>query len=341
MSSIESQVAAIVLAAGKGTRMKSVLPKVLHPVAGRPMLDWVLTRLNRLGIKKTCLLLSEELSPFADILKAHQSLAVAIQKNRLGTGDAIASAAYAFQGANIARYSAGDLVHGEKLQAEYVLVLAGDVPAIEEELLKKFIESSLQKKLDLAVLGMKVPNPYGYGRLVIDGDTLSGIIEEKDASPEVKAINLCNTGVIFAKASLLFDLVTELTPNNAQGEYYLTDCVRLAYSKGLRTQAFIADEWQQFSGVNDRLQLADLERWMIEQKRIDLMRQGVTLQLPETIYVEPDVSVGADTVLSSHVSLKGQTKIGKFVKVGAGSVLESAVVRDHAVIPPLTVMINT
>ncbi len=340
MSHTFNHVAAIVLAAGKGTRMKSALPKVLHQVAGRTMLDWVLVKLHHLGIKSICLLLSEETSPFSSLLRKYPDLTVAIQKNRLGTGDAIASAAFAFNGATKARYAGGSVLKGGRLEAEYVLILAGDVPAIKEELLSKFVESSLHQKTDVAVLGMKAPNPYGYGRLLMEGSALKGIIEEKDATPEQRKIDICNTGIIFAKTKLLFDLVSELTPNNAQGEYYLTDCVALAFNKGFKTSVYISEDWQQFSGVNDRVQLSELERWMIQQKRLTLMQQGVSLKLPETIYVEPDVLVGSDTTIESHCVLKGQTKIGKDVVIGAGTVLENVTINDGEFCPPYSVMIS-
>ena len=333
-------VAGLVLAAGKGTRMKSSLPKVLHPVAGRPMLDWTLTTLARIGTKSVGVVVSDDQPNLLSFLNQRKELCVAVQRNRQGTGDAVAAATTLFAGVKPPPYAAGHKVQGSPITCDYILIMAGDVPAVQSESLLDFVRDAREHSADLAVLGMRVPKPRGYGRMVTRGSELLAIVEEKDADAATRSIDLCNTGIIFARVDVVFAALQLLTPNNAQNEYYLTDCVQHARTLGFRVCAHEAADWQEFGGVNDRAQLADAESWLMARKRRELMLSGVTLRLSDSIYIEEDVVIGADSIIESGCHLSGRTKVGSGCVIGAGSVLKNTVVASGERVPPLSVLIS-
>ena len=323
-------VVGIVLAAGKGTRMRSAIPKVLHQVMGRPMLGWVLRSLADAGVERSVLVLGAEHGAFEDFLKQHPQLTLAIQVAQRGTADAVASAHAAFHQVKRIPYAQSLVMQGGKLQATHVLICAGDTPALRGEELSRFISAHADS--DIAVLGMQPTDPKGYGRLVLKDGSLIGIIEERDADLATKAIREVNSGVILARKEVLFELLAEVTPNNVQGEYYLTDIVRLGYEKGYRTRVHIAQNAREFAGVNDRAQLAAVEHWMLARAREAALGKGITLHLPETIYIEADVEIGEDTDIAPGVCLYGTTKIGKACHIGARVCLMDAIVGDGVVI---------
>lgn len=328
--------AAIVLAAGKGTRMYSAVPKVLHPVAGRPMVHWVLDALKGAGVDQTCLVLSEERQGFEDFL-AETELTVAVQKNRLGTGDAVAAAAWSFAGVSPASFAAGGALSGPKIQCDYVLVATADTPAITKDEIKTFLDALKKSGQGLGVLGMRVPDPKGYGRMVAKGAELVSIVEEKDADAETRKIDVCNTGYIAAETALLFGLLHELKPDNAQKEYYLTDVVKHARARGLKPFMHVAGEYRDFAGINDRAQLAEVEHWLIKRKARELMTKGVSIHLPDTVYIEGTVEAEADADIGSGCRLIGKTRIGAGARIGAGSVIQDTVIQPGEMVPPLSV----
>lgn len=261
------KICGIILAAGKGTRMKSNRPKVLHEVLGKPMINWVFDTLNQCGIEQICTVLSEDLHGFEDFLEKHKNINVAIQTNRMGTGDAVASAAYGFAGVKIPPYAQGRLLQGQKFDCDGVLICAGDVPAITANAISEFIEASLAKKAKISVLGMEVPHPTGYGRLVLkDQNTLDQIVEEKDATDEIRRVTLCNSGVIYVETLTLFELLSQLTNKNNSNEYYLTDCFKLARDNNIPAYVHTVNEYRNFAGVNTQDQLKELEEWMSSRK---------------------------------------------------------------------------
>lgn len=336
-----TKVAGIILAAGKGTRMKSSLPKVLHPLAGRPMLTWVVDSMRATGVDSICLVLSEDIQDFDPYLKKNPDLRVAIQKNRQGTGDAVASTAWSFAKVKPAPYAAGRAHQGTPIDCDHVLISAGDTPALHPSSLQAFIDTCRDQKTQLGVLGMRIPDPFGYGRMVLDGTKLRAIIEEKDADQPTRRIDVVNTGIIFAERELLFDLLADLKPNNSQQEYYLTDCVKLAWQRGITVNAHVTDRWQEFLGINDRSQLANVEAVLVRRKLESFMLNGVTVCLPATVFVDEDVTVGADAEIGANVTLRGKTTVGAGARIGAGSVLENVAVKDGEVVPPLSVRVQT
>ena len=254
-----SSISAVILAAGKGTRMKSPIPKVLHQIHGKSMLKWVIEALHDSGVGQAVVVIGGHLPDFSAVLDQYPGLIVCEQRQRRGTGDAVAAAAHAFIGVEVAGYSDGALLSGQPTASDYVLICAGDAPNLKSATIRDFCQDVLSRKADMAVIGMKHPSPHGYGRIVLDSqEQLIRIVEEKDADPETQKIDLCNTGVVMAKTNLLFNLLADLDTNNAQKEYYLTDCFGLAKERGKSVHVYQTHNWQGFEGVNSPDQLTAL-----------------------------------------------------------------------------------
>ena len=340
-------IAGIVLAAGKGTRMKSDLPKVLHKAAGLPMLDWVVRSLVTAGVERQIVIISPSMAASGrDAWHRFPSAVFCVQKTARGTGDAVASAHPALQGIKKPGFANAELLEDEAnsiqaMQPDEVIICAGDTPAITGQALSKFVAACRARGADLGVLAMRVAEPTGYGRILASADgNFTSIVEERDASPEQRKINRCNSGVIFAKASSLFGLLDELHPNNSQGEYYLTDCLGLAVQKNLKVIVHDCDDWQDFLGVNDRSQLAAMEKILVRRILEGLMKSGVTFHNPESCHVEADCKVGVDSEIGPGVCLEGRTVIGRGCKVGSNVTLDDVEMGDGAVIGAGSVVRN-
>lgn len=338
MPSSHPSICAIILAAGKGTRMKSELPKVLHPVAGTPILSRIMNTLKSSGVQHNCLVLGGDLQNFDQILKENDDITCVVQENRLGTGDAVASALLALDGCKTPHYSKSRIHSGSKIEADYLLITAGDTPALSSKVIKDFIDTCLENKTKLGVIGMEHTTPFGYGRIILDGSSLEKIVEEKDATAEEKQVTLCNSGVIFAETRLLNDILQKLTNNNAQEEYYLTDCFSLAKEAKEKTFVYRTKDYKSFDGVNNRIQLCEIEEWLVQQKRLELMTEGVTFKLPETCYIEDNVKIGRDTVIGPNCAILGGTVIGSNCVIGANSVLEDQNISDGQTLKPGTIL---
>lgn len=296
-----SEFAAIILAAGKGTRMKSSLCKVLHPVAGRPMISYVVDAVRACGLQKIVLVVghqaSDVMSRFADA-----DIEFAIQEPQLGTGHAVAAAREALSGFS-----------GE------VLILCGDVPLITPETLEKFQDLHREKSSRLTVMTTHVKNPHGYGRIVRnESRQIVGIVEEKDAGDTQKTINEINTGIYIARAELLFSLLSGIKNNNAQGEYYLTDIVTAAVNAFEPVHGFVLEDGVEAAGINTRAELADASAVIWNKVRANLMEAGVTLLDPGSVYVDSTVTIGPDTVVHPMVSMSGDTTIGANCRIESG-----------------------
>lgn len=275
-------VALIVLAAGKGSRMKSDLPKVLHRIAHAPMLWHALRAGAALEPAKTVVVAGHGAEHVTKSARAYdESADVVLQTEQLGTAHAVAQARPALDGFE------GDAI-----------VLYGDTPFISEDTLRAMADA--RKTHDVVVLGFEAADPARYGRLVTEGDTLRRIVEFKDASEEERAITLCNSGVIAADAQTLFALIDAVDNDNASGEYYLTDIVSIAGQKGLSATVVRCDEAETM-GVNSRANLAVAEAAFQARMRAALMEDGVTLQAPETVHLAWDTVIGRDTVIEPNV----------------------------------------
>ncbi len=330
----------VILAAGKGTRMKSDRPKVLHPVLGVPIVERVMAALETAGVAETCLILGGDLEQFKSLRKRHPHLAMVQQINQCGTGDAVATVATLLPGITPPHYMAAQRIAGpNQLDATHVLICCGDTPALDGQLLKEFVSSCLSQEAPLGLIGIQLPNPTGYGRLVLDATSqLVKIVEEKDADAATRGINICNSGIIFGKIDVLFSLLAALRPLNAQKEYYLTDCFSLAREKGLPVHVMVSPQYQTFEGVNDRTQLTRIETWLLEQRIGKLMAGGVTIHQPLTVYLEDSVTVEPDVEIFPNVVLQGKTHIGKGSIIGANSVLTNVRVSPGTPVKPGSVV---
>lgn len=282
--------ALIVLAAGRGTRMNSDLPKVLHPLAGVPLFVHAVTVGRTLEPARIVLVAGHGAEAVTKAAAEHAPEAeVVIQAEQLGTGHAVAQALPALAG-----------FEGR------VIVLFGDTPFVREETLARLADSTA----GVTVLGFEAADPGRYGRLVVAGDALERIVEYKDATKAERAITLCNSGVIAADAAVLADLVGGLTNDNAAGEYYLTDIVAAARARGLTTEVVRCDEAETL-GINTRAELARAEALFQDRARIEAMENGVTLTVPETVIFALDTVIGRDAV------------VGPYVVFGPGVTIES------------------
>jgi len=249
-------ISALILAAGKGTRMNSSKPKVLHTVLGAPMLQYVIDAASQAGCDDIGIVIGGDLEDFADILDKNPLVRVCVQNQRRGTGDAVAAAEVLYSDVQKPHFADGNCVRGAAKSAEYILICLGDTPGLKSETLQSFIKESIDCDADLAVLGMNVPDSKGYGRLKIGADgLLLGIVEEKDADKDEKKINLCNSGVIFSKTKTLFKYLDRLTCDNANHEYYLTDCFEIAIKAGSPVFVYKTDHYEELQGVNTQEQL--------------------------------------------------------------------------------------
>lgn len=255
MSCEQQETGAVILAAGRGTRMEGDLPKPLIPVAGRAMLDWVMSAVRDAGISNICLVVSRQLLAMLDRFDMH-GVTVCLQEQQLGTGHALASALVAFDGLELPAIGDRLLVRGRRLKCRRLFICPGDVPAIRPETIGDFVGETITKDISLHVLGMRLVDPRGYGRIILSSaTTVLDIIEEKDASSTVREVTLCNSGLMCVESARLTVLLNSLSPTNAQNEFYLPEI--FAERRG---RVYIVErDVSQFCGVNDHEQLRAVE----------------------------------------------------------------------------------
>ncbi len=308
-------VALIILAAGKGTRMQSDLPKVLHEVAGAPLLVHAMKSGASVEPVKTVVVTGHG----AEAVEAAardwtDDVDVALQTEQLGTGHAVLQARPALDGFD------GDAI-----------VLYGDTPFISGETLEAMLGARATH--DVVVLGFEAADPGRYGRLVTDGDALLEIVEFKDADEATRAITLCNSGVVCAKADVLFDLLDAVTNENASGEFYLTDIPAIARTRGMSAGVVRCDEAETM-GINSRPELAVAEAAFQTQARLDAMQNGVTLHAPDTVYFSHDTYLGSDTVVEPNVVFAKGVTVENDATIRAFSHLEGCHVSRGSVVGP-------
>lgn len=308
-------IALVILAAGQGTRMNSDLPKVLHPVAGAPLLAHAMLAGASLEPEKIVVVAGHGAEEVAAAAHAQNEAArVVLQTEQLGTAHAVAQARDELSGFD------GD-----------VIVLYGDTPFIRPETLNQMIAA--RKKHAVVVLGFEAADPGRYGRLVMEGGTLRRIVEFKDATEVERAIRLCNSGVIACNANTLFELIDAVGNDNAAGEYYLTDIVSIARSRGLAATAVTCDEAETL-GVNSRAQLAEADAAFQSHTRAALIDAGVTLVAPETVYLSFDTVVGRDAIIEPNVVFGSGVTVESGARVRAFSHLEGCHVSRGAIVGP-------
>lgn len=304
---------AIVLAAGKGTRMRSARPKVLHDICGRPMLWYVVRALRSAGIDEIVVVISQELREEIEAFGVES----VVQEPQLGTGHA----------ARIA------LEHLPVREGGRIVVACGDMPLVTEE-----IFADLRRALDadngtaMALITATMPISSNFGRVVRDGDAIERIVEVRDASPEQRRITETNAGIYAFDEAALRDAVGHLTTNNAQKEYYLTDTVAHFVERGKRVKPVPAAEPLHVLGINDRVELAQARREMNARLCAQHMRDGVTIIDPLTAYLEPELEIGRDTVIYPNTSIGRLSRVGQNCVLGPNSTLSNAMLGDRVTV---------
>ncbi len=290
----------VILAAGKGTRMKSNLPKVLHEILGKALVGYVLDSVKHITNENFVIVghHAEEVEKY--VISHYENAKTVLQSPQLGTGHAVSMICPMLE-----NYSG------------QVLILCGDTPLITEDTLKKFVEYHKENKSDITVMSAIFENPTNYGRIIRDTDnSLKCIVEEKDATLEQKAIKEVNAGIYCINWAKVKSAFSQLTSNNAQGEYYLTDIIEWGKKNGLSVNAYIMENNIETFGINSRVQLAEALKLL--QKRINEkhMINGVTIVDPETTYISADTEIGQDTIIYPSTYIEGENKIGSNCKIG-------------------------
>ncbi|MPL68997.1 Bifunctional protein GlmU [bioreactor metagenome] len=309
-----SDLLAVILAAGKGTRMKSALPKVLHRVGGKPMVKHVLDAATHAGSARNIVVVGFG----AEQVQAElgEQAEFVVQAEQLGTGHAVQQAA-------------GLLEHYNGT----VMVLCGDTPLLEGEMLAKLYAEHKARSAKATVLTALMPDPSGYGRVIRDkSGQVVKIVEQKDASPVELTVNEVNTGIYCFERDALFAALAGINCANKQGEYYLTDVIGILAGQKATVWAVAAEEYQHTLGINSRVHLAEAEKIIRSRKIVELMESGVTVMDPATTFVDAEVSVGMDTVIYPFTWLEGNTAIGSNCEIGPNSRLQNTTVGDNTVL---------
>jgi bifunctional UDP-N-acetylglucosamine pyrophosphorylase/glucosamine-1-phosphate N-acetyltransferase len=306
----------VILAAGKGTRMKSALPKVLHRAAGQPLIDYVLATAGGLNPASTIIVVGHQAESVKNALADHPGLQFAEQEPQLGTGHAL------LQTEPYLARRTGTLV-----------LLSGDVPLLRKSTLEALIRRHADRGAAATVLTAHVDDPEGYGRIVRnDRGEVTAIVEHRDATPEQRAIREINSGIYAFDLAPLFDALRRIGAENAQGEYYLPDLVGIYRKDGRPVEAVSAPDAREVLGVNSRRELAAVSALIRDRRNDALMEAGVTLVDPATTWIGPDVTVGEDTILHPSVYLEGATRVGERCVIHAGVRIVDSTVGDGVVI---------
>ncbi len=332
---MSSLLTAVILAAGKGTRMKSAKAKVLHEVFFRPMIHHVLDAVGRTDISRSILIVGHQQEKVIEITKKYPATPVT-QKEQLGTGHAVLVSEQECEGAS------------------QVLILYGDTPLIQSDRLEAMIAQHMQTNATVTLMTTRLDTPFGYGRIIKDTHgSIQRIVEQKDASPEEQHITEINTGIYMVQKDFLFQALKQVGTDNRQREIYLTDIIALAVGAGLQVQEFFHPKAIDVLGVNSRVELAEAHRELQMRRNHELMVAGNTLLNPENITISPNVTLEGDSVIHAGVHITGNSviargctiapgaiihdcRIGRGVTVGAHAVLTNCTIGNGEEIAPLT-----
>ncbi|BBA52610.1 N-acetylglucosamine-1-phosphate uridyltransferase [Fusobacterium varium] len=300
----------LILAAGKGTRMKSELPKVIHEVNGIPMISKIIKVLEVLKPEENILILGHKKEEVLKVVGENADYVV--QTEQLGTGHAV------LQAKNKLKDYDGD-----------VMVLCGDTPLLREETLKELYKFHKETDSVTTILTSIYDNPFGYGRIVKENDLVKAIVEEKEADDKTKKIKEVNAGVYCFKGRELFEALSKITNNNEKGEYYLTDVIGIQVKEGKKVQSYILNDNIEILGVNSKVELAEASKVLRGRKNIELMEKGAILIDPAAVYIEEDVEIGRDTVIYPGAVLQGKTVIGENCQIlGTTRIIDSTLGND-------------
>jgi bifunctional UDP-N-acetylglucosamine pyrophosphorylase/glucosamine-1-phosphate N-acetyltransferase len=311
-----NDLAVVILAAGKGTRLKSSVAKVLHRAGGRSLVEHVVTACAPLKSRKIIAVIGHQAEQVSALIEPREVESV-VQQPQRGTGHAM----------QVARRAVG--------KAKIALVLPGDAPLIRTETLRSMIAAHRAANAAATILTAVVSNPSGYGRILRKSESsVRAVVEESQLTDEQRDINEINSSIYCFTLEKLWPALAQVKPNNKHRELYLTDAVAVLASKNETVLAHVAADPREVLGCNTRADLAEVDAIFRERKRVELMNEGVSIQLPETVLIDPDVTVGEDTVLEPCVQLLGKTKIGQRCSIRTGSVLSDMILGDDVLVEP-------
>src|ERR1700719_3556094 len=318
-----NDLAVVVLAAGKGTRLKSSLAKVMHRAGGRTLVEQVLRACASLGAKRTIVVVGHQSEVVAATVESLGATTV-LQQPQHGTGHAM----------QVARRALGN--------SKFAIVLPGDAPLVRPETLKALLGTHRSANAAATVLTAVVADPRGYGRILRKSDTaISAIVEESQLSGDQAEINEINSAIYCFTLEKLWPALAQVKPHNKHRELYLTDAIAALTAKDETVLAHVATDPREALGCNTRADLAEVDRIFRERKRADLMNNGVSIQLPETVLIDQDVTAGEDTMIEPCVQLLGKTKIGQRCTIRTGSVLSDAILGDDVLVEPHCVVVQS
>lgn len=300
----------LILAAGKGTRMKSELPKVIHEVNGIPMISKIIKVLEILKPEENILILGHKKEEVLKVVGENADYVV--QTEQLGTGHAV------LQAKDKLKDYDGD-----------VMILCGDTPLLREETLKELYKFHKDTDSVTTILASIYDNPFGYGRIVKENGLVKAIVEEKEADAEIKKIKEVNAGVYCFKGRELFEALSKITNNNEKGEYYLTDVIGIQVGEGKQVQSYVLSDNIEILGVNSKVELAQASKVLRDRKNIELMEKGAILIDPATVYIEEDVEIGRDTIIYPGAVLQGKTVIGENCQILGASRIVDSILRNN------------
>ena len=301
--------------------MKSELPKVLHPLAGKPLLGHVLTAAEAIAPKTVTLIVGHRADAVRSFVGKQQNVRFALQEPQLGTAHALQQAEPGLAG-----------------EQGTVVLLSGDVPLLTGTTLRRLVDTHRATKAAATVVTAVVDRPYGYGRVVRTRGRIARIVEECDASAGVRQIHEINAGIYAFDLKPLFQALHGIASQNAQGEYYLTDLVAIYRRRKLRVETLVVDNPQEIRGINSRTELAEVSRIVRQTKNEELMAAGVTIIDPATTYIDPDVEIGPDTVIHPGVAIEGQSRVGaaceihSYVRIVDSEIADKVVIQDFCLI---------
>ncbi|MEN8189378.1 MAG: NTP transferase domain-containing protein [Thermodesulfobacteriota bacterium] len=312
----DSKLDIVILAAGKGTRMKSSRAKVLHELFFAPMLHHVLDAVAPLNAAKTVAVVGHQSQNVADSIESY-NVDTTLQEEQLGTGHAVLCAKNSI--------SAG---------SSTVMILCGDTPLIRSASLQEMYRFHRKQNSVITLMTTLLDDPFGYGRIICDNDNITAIVEEKDADPAQKDIKEINAGIYCVESDFLFSALQKVGTDNSQGEVYLTDIVGLAVKSGHTVHRVINPNGIDVLGVNSRLELSQAHQELKSRRNLELMSQGVTLLDPLTTTIAPEVKIGADSIIQGGVEISGSSSVGAGCRLMSGAILHNASLGDSVQVGP-------
>jgi bifunctional UDP-N-acetylglucosamine pyrophosphorylase/glucosamine-1-phosphate N-acetyltransferase len=305
----------VILAAGQGTRMKSALPKVLHRISGLALIDYVVRTARTASPSTITVVIGHKAQSVQKHMVGSPEVRFAVQEPQLGTAHALQQTESVLAG-----------------QTGTLVLLSGDVPMLTPDTLRRLVATHLAANAAATVLTATVDRPYGYGRIVRTDGRIARIVEERDASPAERQIREINSGIYAFDLAPLFEALRSIASQNAQGEFYLTDLIAIYRRRKLPVETLLIENSHEIRGINSRTELAEVSRLLRQQKNEELMAAGVTLIDPATTYIDPDVQIGADTVIHAGVVIEGETRIGSACEIQAHVRISNSTLGDRVTI---------